>query len=498
LLQNWISLTLLRTKEIEDGKETRDFLLRRRLEAEADFCEVRIAVVGNVDAGKSTLLGVLTHNCLDNGRGHARQKLFRHKHEIETGRTSSVGNEILGFDSNGQVVNTPSHGSSLDWTDICNKSSKVLTFVDLAGHEKYLKTTVFGLTGHLPDFCLIVVGSNAGMIGMAKEHLGLALALNLPVMCVVTKIDMTPPNVMKETLSVLGKLLRSSGVRKLPLLVQEHKHAVIAAQNFCSERVAPIFRVSSVTGEGLDNLKTFFNLLQPRIPTGKINDRAEFTVDDVFSVPGVGTVVSGTLVSGKVKAGDTMLMGPDSMGKFEQVHIKSIHRKRLPVQEVVAGQAAAFALKKIKKNQVRKGTAFIGLGGEVPKAVWEFRGEVVILHHPTTIMTNYQAMVHVGAVRQTAQITWMSTEALRTGDKAIVNFKFVKTPEWIQTGRRFVFREGRTKAVGTVVELVYGPPPADVMRNKMKHRKSNQAPKPDSNRSKRKQDIKAKTVQVVS
>ena len=60
------------------------------------------------------------------------------------------------------------------------------------------------------------------------------------------------------------------------------------------------------------------------------------------------------MVSGKVKAGDTMLMGPDSMGKFEQVHIKSIHRKRLPVQEVVAGQAAAFALKKIKKNQVRK------------------------------------------------------------------------------------------------------------------------------------------------
>ena len=47
-----------------------------------------------------------------------------------------------------KVVNTPSHGSSLDWTDICNKSSKVITFVDLAGHEKYLKTTVFGLTGN--------------------------------------------------------------------------------------------------------------------------------------------------------------------------------------------------------------------------------------------------------------------------------------------------------------------------------------------------------------
>lgn len=66
-----------------------------------DFLEIRVAVVGNVDAGKSTLLGVLTHGELDNGRGQARQKLFRHKHEMESGRTSSVGNDILGFDSEG-------------------------------------------------------------------------------------------------------------------------------------------------------------------------------------------------------------------------------------------------------------------------------------------------------------------------------------------------------------------------------------------------------------
>lgn len=64
----------------------------------------RVAVVGNVDAGKSTLLGVLTHGELDNGRGFARQKLFRHKHEMESGRTSSVGNDILGFDQEGQVT----------------------------------------------------------------------------------------------------------------------------------------------------------------------------------------------------------------------------------------------------------------------------------------------------------------------------------------------------------------------------------------------------------
>jgi len=63
-------------------------------------------------------------------------------------------------------------------------------------------------------------------------------------------------------------------------------------------------------------------------------------------------------------------------------------------------------------------------------------------------------MVHVGAVRQTAQITEMSTEALRTGDKAICHFRFVKNPEWLVPERRFVFREGRTKAVHFFLLLI--------------------------------------------
>ena len=60
-------------------------------------------MLGNVDAGKSTLLGVLTHGELDNGRGRARLNLFRHLHEIQSGRTSSISHEIIGFDTNGEV-----------------------------------------------------------------------------------------------------------------------------------------------------------------------------------------------------------------------------------------------------------------------------------------------------------------------------------------------------------------------------------------------------------
>jgi hypothetical protein len=68
------------------------------------FIDLRLAVLGNVDAGKSTILGVLTHGELDNGRGRARLNLFRHLHEIQSGRTSSIGHEILGFNSQGEVI----------------------------------------------------------------------------------------------------------------------------------------------------------------------------------------------------------------------------------------------------------------------------------------------------------------------------------------------------------------------------------------------------------
>lgn len=66
---------------------------------------VCIAVLGGVDAGKSTLISVLTDGELDNGRGRARLNLFRHLHEVQSGRTSSLSSELLGFDAAGNVTN---------------------------------------------------------------------------------------------------------------------------------------------------------------------------------------------------------------------------------------------------------------------------------------------------------------------------------------------------------------------------------------------------------
>lgn len=99
-------ITVLRQSEIdEDSDVPRSIaeVLIRKVPDDQQFLDLRVAVLGNVDSGKSTLLGVLTQGELDNGRGRARLNLFRHLHEIQTGRTSSISFEILGFNSQGEV-----------------------------------------------------------------------------------------------------------------------------------------------------------------------------------------------------------------------------------------------------------------------------------------------------------------------------------------------------------------------------------------------------------
>lgn len=95
----------------KDKDCTGKVLIRQVPTTVEEVIETRIAVVGNVDAGKSSMLGVLVKGDLDDGRGKARVNLFRHKHEIETGRTSSVGMEIMGFDSLGQTITSDTPGS---------------------------------------------------------------------------------------------------------------------------------------------------------------------------------------------------------------------------------------------------------------------------------------------------------------------------------------------------------------------------------------------------
>lgn len=418
-------------------------------------------------AGKSTLLGVLTHGVLDDGDGKARRSLLHNPHEQDSGKTSTVTHKILGFDTAGRVVNRPNHQNKLNWATICNESAKVVTFIDLAGHERYLKTTAFGFTGHRPDCAMVMVGANAGVQQMTKEHIKLALGTHVPIMIVITKVDMMAkaPQILEGTRKHVKAILKSGGCRKIPFDVKTTSDVIAAYEGFHTRALAPIFEVSNVTGEGLDALRAFLNLLVP----GRMRRDEEptrFQVDDTFAVPGIGTVVSGTVVSGRIQTGDTLLLGPSPTGEFASAQIRSIERHRMPAPSVRSQEMATLALKKVDRKDVRRGMVL--LSKELhPRAAWQFEAQLVVLHHPTTIHRGYQTMLHCGCVRQTVRIVDMPVDSLRSGDSAVCRFTFLCHPEYLEAGETLVLREGRARGVGCVVATDPDAPPYD----KSKHRK---------------------------
>ncbi|CAM9688833.1 GTP-binding protein 2 [Lampetra fluviatilis] len=451
-------LTILRERNVEFEDKCPKMVaevLIRKVPDDQQFLDLRVAVLGNVDAGKSTLLGVLTQGELDNGRGRARLNLFRHLHEIQSGRTSSISFEILGFNSKGEVVN---YNGSRTAEEICESSSKMITFIDLAGHHKYLRTTIFGLTSYAPDFAMLVVGANTGLVGTAKEHLGLAMALKVPFFIVVSKVDVCSPGTVERTVRQLERLLRSPSCNKVPLLVCGPDDAMTAATKFpqCSS-ITPIFTVSNVTGKNLDLLKTFLNVLPPQSNVQEqeqlMQQLAEFQVDEIYTVPEVGTVVGGTLYSGVCREGDGFVVGPTERGEFLPVAVATIQRNRAPSRVLRAGQAATLALGLFDRYLLRKGMVLVS-PKMCPTVCWAFDAEIVLLFHAKTVRQGFQVTVHVSNVRQTAIVEdILDKENVRTGENAVVTLRFIKQPEYIRLGAKLLIREGATRGMGHVTKL---------------------------------------------
>ncbi|XP_048842871.1 GTP-binding protein 2-like isoform X2 [Brienomyrus brachyistius] len=451
-------ITVLREREVDYGYDVSKKIaevLVRRVPDNQQFLDLRVAVLGNVDAGKSTLLGVLTQGELDNGRGRARLNLFRHLHEIQTGRTSSISFEILGFNSKGEVVN---YSGSRTAEEICESSSKMITFIDLAGHHKYLKTTIFGLTSYCPDFAMVVVGANTGIAGTTREHLGLAMALKVPIFIVVSKVDLCARGTVERTVRQLERFLKLPGCNKVPVVVSSTDDAVTAAQKFAqSPSITPIFTVSSVSGHSLDLLKVFFNILPPLSNSKEqeelMQQLTEFQVDEIYTVPEVGTVIGGTLYSGICREGERLVVGPTDQGEFLDLTVYSIQRNRSACRVLRAGQAATLALGSFDRSLLRKGMVMVSPEME-PTICWLFEAEIVLLFHAKTFRKGFQVTVHVGNVRQTAVVEALKGKVeLRTGEKAVVRFRFIKHPEYLKVGAKLLFREGVTKGIGHVTYL---------------------------------------------
>ena len=441
---------------------------------------IRIAVVGNVDAGKSTLIGALTTSTLDDGRGRCRTSIMKHRHEIETGRTSTAQSHLMGFKSNGEPISgKDSIRTNKRKTDdeVARESYRLCTLIDLAGHEKYLKTTIHGVSSGMADYSLILVNSRHPPTHMTQHHLNLCCSFGIPVIIVFTKIDGCPEHAVKNSKEEVHKLLRAPDINKRPFAVRNEQDIATCIDKLNQSNLAPIIDISCVSGEGLNLLRKILFALPKRRRHEKKADRPfEFLVEDIFNVPGVGAVTSGFVNAGQLTVGSNahVFVGPTNDGTFMKTVAKSAHIARINTTHVTAGQSAclAFALNKEQRKKLRRGMVVMK---ENPTATREFDAEICVLKgEGTTIRRSYQAYVHILNVRQSAyakEIEIVNTNALglppshkaaddeedgivlRPGSRAKVRFQFAQRPEYIRPGMRMLFRDGRVRGVGIVTDV---------------------------------------------
>ncbi|KAK3301003.1 uncharacterized protein B0H64DRAFT_28969 [Chaetomium fimeti] len=334
--------------------------------------QLRVTLTGPTTSGKSTLLGTLSSGTLDNGRGKGRLGLLKHLHEVASGITSSVTQELVGY-SDDEIINY-AHSGVESWIDIHDftRDGRLLYMLDSAGHPRYRRTILRGIVGWAPHWTLLciaadsaeltsaagatsssldVLGPTGAGVDLASAHLDLCLRLGLPLVVVITKLDLANKSSLSTTLSkILSSLKRAGRVPKMvkggsagdsdPTLVAElDKAAVKDALDSMKARedpssIVPILLTSAVDGRGVGTLHALLQgLPPPQTPTSfdyigaALNPEQPaclFHIEDKFSLPAsyalatsdadqqtdLGTVVAGYLRFGTLSIGDKIVVGP--------------------------------------------------------------------------------------------------------------------------------------------------------------------------------------------
>lgn len=433
--------------------------------------ELTIVVCGPVDAGKSSLIGVLTSGELDDGRGCARGKILKHQHEQNTGRTSNItfnplvyfknknNTELFSFkNKNNKIISINNNQNK-------ETSTKVISFVDLAGHEKYLKTTVYGVSGVFPDYGIIVIGANMGITKLTREHIGILYYLKIPFLICITKVDMAPKHVYQKLCNRLKQILSKSSFGKILYFISDSENNNLEVDHYINNmidnsNIIPIISISNKSGININNLHSILSKIPMKNKWNNTIDGTIVYLDSKFNVPGIGLVVSGTIKGNSLKLKDKKFIGPVN-GVFYPIIIKSIHNSiRQHIKETSIESQYCFALKflnpkmVLNKNQIKKGMVLIDSIEKWNKSITKkFIAKITVLKHSTTIKSGYTPVIHCGPIRQAAKITLDDENFIRSGDSTIVEFTFINHSEFLEENMIFFFRDGNTKGVGEILSL---------------------------------------------
>jgi elongation factor 1-alpha len=408
-----------------------------------DDDHIVVGTAGHVDHGKSTLVGSLVTGEADDGEGTTRGFLDVQPHEVERGLSADLSYGVYGFDEDGPIRMDNPHRKS-DRARVVEESDRLVSFVDTVGHEPWLRTTIRGLVGQKLDYGLLTVAADDGVTDTTREHLGILLATDLPTIVTITKADIVSEDRVAEVEREVERALRE--VDKTPLRVD--RHGVRTAIEEISETVVPVLTTSAVTKEGLDDLDAMFEAL-PKT-TGEVGEFRMY-IDRTYNVQGVGAVASGTIKAGEVEAGDELLLGPMQDGAFREVEVRSIEMHYHRVDEAKAGRIVGIALKGVREADIERGMVLLPRDAD-PTPVREFEAEVMVLNHPTRIGDGYEPVIHLETISE-AGVFHPEGGQLLPGDAGQTRVRFKFRSYLVEEGQKFVFREGRSKGVGTVTDV---------------------------------------------
>jgi selenocysteine-specific elongation factor len=351
---------------------------------------VILGTAGHIDHGKTALVKALTGVDTD-----------RLKEEKERGITIELGFTFLDLPSGIR-----------------------LGIIDVPGHERFVKHMVAGVWGI--DLVALIIAADEGVMPQTKEHLDICKLLKVKKgLIVLTKIDLVERDLLE--------------------LVREEV-TDIAKDTFLKD--APILAVSSLTGEGIPQLISTLDHLSKEIEERSSDGLFRLPIDRIFVMKGFGTVVTGTIVSGKLSLGETVEILPSGLeGKVRNLQVYN-----QPMEEATAGERAAVNLQGIETSAIERGDVLVHPKTLTPTSLLDVYLEYLSIA-PRPLKHRTQQRFHMGTSSTTASIFLLDREELAPGEEGFAQLRLERSVVSFPQDRFVIRGSGAIQTLGGGVVL---------------------------------------------
>ena len=337
---------------------------------------VIIGTAGHVDHGKTCLIKALTGIDTD-----------RLKEEKKRGITIELGFAHMDL-SNGQRVG----------------------IVDVPGHEKFVRNMLAGAGGL--DICMLIVAADEGIMPQTVEHLDILSILGIKHgVVVITKADLVEPEFTELVAEDVKELTQGTFLEN-----------------------APIIPVSAYTGQGLDELKEELMKLCVSLPERSEEGQFRLPIDRVFSLKGFGTIVTGTLMEGKLKKDQHIVLYPEN----EPVKVRSLQVHSKDAEVAYAGQRVAVNVPDRKKEDILRGDILATADSLYPTMMVDVKLEV-LKHTERSIKHGSRVHVYHGTKELLGKVALMGRDELKAGESDYAQLRLEESTA-LRKGDHFVLR----------------------------------------------------------